>query len=470
MAAPTNGIRPQRGVLAHPGHTGHPRRLRARALSCALAVTLSVAVGGCTYLQDLFSKEDPPLPGTRISILSNQRTLAADPELAGHQILLPAPSPNPNWPQPGGYPNHAMHHIQVPENISLAWETSIGTGNDDELRFMGSPVVADGRVYAMDSESEVSSVDLETGERYWEVPLAPEAEEDDGHISGGVAYENGRVFAATGFGHVIALDAKTGKELWRTVLTGPMRAAPTVRGGRVFVVTLDNRSFALDEKTGQQLWDHSGITESASLLGAASPAVDQGVVIVPYSSGELVALRTENGRLLWSDSLASLKRSDIVSALSHIRGRPVIDRGRVIAVSHSGIMAAYDLRTGRRIWERDIGGVESPWVAGEYIYVLTNDAEVACVSRDTGGVYWVRPLPRFEDPDDQEDLIIWTGPILASDRLIMAGSHGSAWALSPYTGRFIGEVELPDGISVPPVVADGRVIFLSDDAELVVYK
>ncbi|MAO55611.1 MAG: hypothetical protein CMM61_07930, partial [Rhodospirillaceae bacterium] len=92
MAAPTNGIRPQRGVLAHPGHTGHPRRLRARALSCALAVTLSVAVGGCTYLQDLFSKEDPPLPGTRISILSNQRTLAADPELAGHQILLPAPS------------------------------------------------------------------------------------------------------------------------------------------------------------------------------------------------------------------------------------------------------------------------------------------------------------------------------------------------------------------------------------------
>ncbi|MAN80416.1 MAG: pyrrolo-quinoline quinone [Rhodospirillaceae bacterium] len=421
-------------------------------------------------MEDLFSKEEIPLPGTRIAILANQRTLAADAELKDHQILLPAPSPNPEWPQPGGYPNHAMHHILVPENIAEAWSTGVGTGVDDELRILGSPVAAGGRIFTMDSESEVYATDMKTGRVIWSAELAPDSEADDGLLSGGVTTEGGKVYAATGFGHVVALDAATGKEAWRTVLSGPMHAAPTVRGGRVFVITLDNRTFALDAKTGQQIWDHSGITESASLLGSASPAVDQGVVIVPYSSGELVALRAENGRLLWSDSLASLKRSDIVSALSHIRGRPIIDRGRVIAISHSGIMAAYDLRTGRRIWERDIGGIESPWIAGDYIFVLTNDSEVAAVSRDTGGVYWVRPLPRFENPDKQQDPVVWTGPILASDRLIVAGSHGVAWALSPYSGKFIGEVEMPDGISVPPIVADGRVIFLSDDAELIVYQ
>ena len=466
MSAPNCGNRLTKGAQARCG-----AQVRgARTLALALALTVPLAAGGCSYFEDLFSKEEVPLPGTRVSILTTQRTLAPDENLRGQQILLPAPSPNPDWPQPGGYPNHAMHHIMVPENLSEAWSTDVGQGEDDELRILGSPVAAAGRIYTMDSESEVYATDAKTGDVLWHTALAPESEEDDGLLSGGVAYDNGSVFAATGFGHVVALEAATGKELWRTPVSAPMHAAPTVRGGRVFVVTLDNRTFALDAKTGQQIWDHSGITESASILGSASPAVDQGVVVVPYSSGELVALRAENGRLLWSDSLASLKRSDIVSALSHIRGRPVIDRGRVIAISHSGIMAAYDLRTGRRIWERDIGGIESPWVAGEYIFVLTNDAEVAAVNRDTGGVYWVRPLPQFENPEKQKDPIIWTGPILASDRLIVAGSHGAAWALSPYSGTFIGEVDMPDGISVPPIVADGRVIFLTDDAELIAYQ
>ena len=106
-------------------------------------------------------------------------------------------------------------------------------------------------------------------------------------------------------------------------------------------------------------------------------------------------------------------------------------RGRVIAISHGGLMAAIDLRSGRRLWQKDIGGLQSPWVAGDYIYVITNDAEIACVSRQDGRIQWVRALPRYEDPENQEDPIIWTGPLLASDRLIIAGSHGMAMAISP---------------------------------------
>ena len=183
-----------------------------------------------------------------------------------------------------------------------------------------------------------------------------------------------------------------------------------------------------------------------------------------------MALRADNGRLLWQDTLSSIKRTDVMSNLAHIRGRPVIDRGRVFAISHAGQMAAFDLRSGRRLWQKEVGGLESPWVVGDYIFLITNDAEIAALSRDTGRIHWVRALPRYEDPESQEDPIIWTGPILVSDRLIAAGSHGKAIAISPYSGRILGNVELPDGISVPPVVAGGSVYFLADDAELVAYR
>ncbi len=435
------------------------------ARTAALAALL-LPVGAC----DLWlGAEDPPLEGERISILVHERELLPDPGATPESIILPAPTPNPDWPQAGGYPNHAMHHIQVADAVARAWGVDVGSGADDEERFVSSPVIANGRVYAMDSETQVGAFDAATGEEAWQVELTPD-DEDEGHIGGGLAYEAGRLFVTTGFAQVIALDAATGDEIWRRSLSGPMRTAPTVRAGRVFVLAVDNKLTVLAAEDGSTQWTHDGITEVASLLGGASPAVGAGVVVVAYSSGELVALKVETGRVVWTDSLATVRRTDVVSTLQHIRGRPIIDRGRVFAISHGGVMVSIDLRSGRRVWTRDIGGLESPWVAGDYIFAITNNAELVCLSRDDGRIQWVTGLPAFGDEEDREDPIVWTGPILASDRLIVAGNHGEALAVSPYSGQVLGRLDMPDAVTVPPVVADGTIYFLSDDAELTAYR
>jgi len=384
-------------------------------------------------------------------------------------ILLPAPSANANWPQAGGYANHAMHHVEVGESINFAWSSDIGAGADDEVRLIGSPIIAAGRVYTMDSASNVSAFDAKTGKRLWRTSLTPD-EEDDDHISGGLAFEDGKVYATTGFAQVIALNAANGKAIWNTSLPGPMRSAPTVRGGRVFAITVDSRLYALNGTTGDEIWNYVGIAEIASLLGGASPAVDNGVVVAPFPSGELVALKAENGRVLWTESLQTTRRTDVVSTLAHIRGRPIIDRGQVFAISHGGMMVSIDLRSGRRIWDKEIGGLSNPWVAGDYIFLLTNDAEVAAISRKSGSIHWVQTLPQFEDPETKDYPIVWNGPILASDRLLVASSLGQVYSISPYDGRIMGSVDMPSGISVPPVIAGRSVYFLADNASLVAYR
>jgi outer membrane protein assembly factor BamB len=430
----------------------------------------AVLLSGCSVYEDIFEDDtEPPLPGDRISILQHQRSLSPDPELANQAVLLPPPTPNSDWPQAGGYASHAMHHILVNDALQAKWSIDIGSGSDDEERLNGEPVVAGGVLYAMDSLSVVSAYSTKDGNRFWSVDLTPD-EDDDGHIGGGLAYDNGAIYITTGFAMVIALEAKTGKEIWRKSMEAPMRSAPTVRGGRVFAVTLNNELFALNAKNGEQLWTHAGLPEMASMLGGASPAVDNGIVVVPYTSGQLVALQVNNGRVLWEESLTPLRRTELISTLADIRGRPIIDRGRVFAMSHGGQIVSIDLKSGKRLWNRDIGGLESPWVAGDHIYILTNDSEVVCISRDDGRIRWVQALPRYEDPEDREDPIIWTGPILASDRLIVAGSHGEALAVSPYNGKILGVVEMPSGVSVPPIVAAGSVYFLANDAELVAYQ
>jgi outer membrane protein assembly factor BamB len=136
----------------------------------------------------------------------------------------------------------------------------------------------------------------------------------------------------------------------------PIVNAPVVNGGRIFFSTDDNHFYALAEADGRVLWDQQGVSESAGILASTSAAVSGQFVIAPYTSGELYALRVQNGQPAWNDVLS---HSGVVTALSElddIAARPVIDRDTVFAISHSGVMAAISLASGDRAWTRDVGG------------------------------------------------------------------------------------------------------------------
>ncbi|MEI9981978.1 MAG: PQQ-binding-like beta-propeller repeat protein [Aliidongia sp.] len=245
----------------------------------------------------------------------------------------------------------------------------------------------------------------------------------------------GHIYATSGYGQVLDLDAKDGSIKWRVTAGSPLRGAPTISEGRVFAITVDNQLQALSTEDGHRLWSYDAIPESAEIAGSASPAIDGNVVIASFSSGEVVALRVENGRVLWTDSLSATRRFDAMSTLADIRGRPVVDRGRVYVISHSGRMAAIDARTGNRVWEQDVGGIYSPWIAGDFIYVLSNSNELVCLTRAEGRVRWMTQLDSWEDMEDKSGPLHWAGPLLAGDRLIAVASNGQSGRSRPIPAR-----------------------------------
>jgi outer membrane protein assembly factor BamB len=436
-----------------------------------LAVLLLLVLGGCEWIESLLpNRKPPPLPGERIAVMVTERDLEADPRVADLRVMLPRPYVNAAWPESGGVPTHAMYHLSVAAAPAKAWTADIGNGSHKGRKLLSRPVIADDRVFTMDIDFSINAYGFTSGERLWR--YEPKIPREDGEaFGGGLAYSMGRLYATTGYGEVLALDASTGRLAWKQNLSGPARAAPTVAGGQVYVVTIDNQLSALDADTGEKKWGHSAISESAGLLGGGSVAVEGSTVVVPYSSGEIFAMRAENGRVVWSDNLTAIRRIDAMSSLAHIRGSPVIDRGVVYAISHSGRLVAIDQRSGARVWERGIGGVDMPWVAGEFLFVLSNDNELYCLTRQGGRVRWVQPLPRYENPDKKKKKPIrWAGPVLAGDRLIVTGSHGEVMTLSPYTGEPLGRMAVPDGIFMPPVVAKETIFFLTDDADLIAYR
>lgn len=449
--------------------------MRASGSLCrrlVLGLGLAAGLAACDTLDDLSGgKSKPPLPGERISVLALERQIEPDPRLADLEVRLPRPWANAEWPQPGGYANHVMHHLELAGGAAQAWRTSIGASGGSEKRITASPIIADGRVFTMDAEGEVSALDPARGTRLWRRDLTPNSE-DSGAIGGGIAFDRGRLYATTAYGDVFALDPANGNVIWQQKVGVPFRGAPAVEGNRVFVVTHDNQMRALEADTGKEAWSFTGITEAAGLLGGAVPAVESGIVVAPFSSGELVALRTDNGTVAWSDALVRAGRVSPVGSLNDIAGSPVIDRGRVYALSHSGRMVAIDLRTGERIWEREIAGVQSPWIAGDFIFVVTLDGEVVCLSRRDGRIRWVTQLDRFRNPEakSRKGLITWYGPVLVSDRLVLTSSHGQAVSLSPYNGTILGKTKLSGNAAMPPIVANETLFILTDDANLAALK
>jgi outer membrane protein assembly factor BamB len=428
-----------------------------------LAAIAALALGAC-------DKTKVPLPGERVSVLQLNRDLVVDPTLADTPVKLPKPYVNDSWPQVGGNQAHAMYHLASGEGaLERAWSADIGSSADSENRLLAEPIVADGMVFTLDSESLVTAFSEDSGSKVWRSDLTPDDDDDD-LFGGGLAVAEGKVFVTTPFAKVIALDEKTGEKKWEVNAPAPMRSAPAVSDGRIFTVTIDNQLVVYATDDGRRLWSNAGVEEAAGLLGGTTPAVLGNVVVAAYTSGELLAFDVVDGRSLWSDNLAGKQRGDAVAALTDIRGRPVIDRDLVIAIGNGGVMAAIDLKRGGRVWDASFGGTQSPWVAGDFIYILTNNSEVICLTRADGRIKWVQQLPQFEDPADHEDPIYWSGPVLVQDRLLITGSNGVAVAVSPYTGVVLGKQELPDRSHLPPVVANQTVFMLSDDADLIALR
>lgn len=434
--------------------------------SAALAASLLLLAGCDTWFGEA---EAPPLPGERISVLVYETDLNPDPQLVGQPVSLGRAVRNSSWSQAGGGALHAVGHVEGPGKIDdEVWDVDIGSGAGSRRPLLAGPVVADGRVFTMDSKFRVSAYGEEKGKRLWRVEREP-VKRDWEAFGGGLALARGKLYVTTGYGKVAALDPADGKAIWEHELPGPVRAAPLVLDGMLYAVTVDNQLFAIDAESGERKWRHAGFAETAMLLGAAAPAGVDDAVIVPYSSGEVFALRASDGRPLWSDNLAAVRRVDAASALADIRALPVTDGALVYAISHSGRTVAIDLRTGARSWERDVGGVRTPWIAGDWLFMVANDAQVVALTRREGKVRWVAQLPRFEDPEDREDPIHWVGPAAIGGALLVFGSHGQTVSLSPDDGSVVETFDSPDDV-MAIAVANGTLYLQTEDADLYAYR
>ena len=416
------------------------------------------------------STPKPKIIGTQIPVLPETNGL--DVAQDAPAVTLPPPAALTDWAQPLANAAHLPGNVAGPTGLAPHWNASVGAAGGYRQPLLASPVLAGGQVFAMDANAVVSAFSAADGTRNWRTPTRPKHATEE-NIGGGVSYDRGRLYASTGYGELLALDAGSGKVLWRQTLDFPARTAPVVGGGLVALVVQNDLLLTFDAGTGTPGWRFSGTVgqsanTSVGITGA--PAYADGILVAGFASGTLAALDANSGTPVWEQSFASsfgqassLDFSDIVAA-------PVIANGVVYAIGLGDTAMAVDLHSGAKVWTHSASGTQSFCLAGGFGFLLDNTQNLFAIHADDGLVSWALQMPQFHKPKKKTQPLLWTGPILVNNLLVLTSNFGDIAFVDPVAGQIKSLAKLAGPTDMIPIAAGGLLLQLTRDATLTAYS
>lgn len=417
------------------------------------------------------------LPGERLGVREilqdTPGTGAAVQENATVAVNLPAATNNANWPQSHVSPSARVSNAALSANLTAIWSTSIGQGDKRRARIITDPVVADGRIFTIDSAGRVSATST-SGEALWSYSLVPLRDDASESLAGGLAVDNGRLYVTSGFGTLSALDTATGREIWTQRLQATATGAPTAFGGLVYVIAGDSTAWAIEAEDGRVRWQSDGLGDTNNVAGAAPPAVNSTHVVFSFGSGAVQGAFRQGGLRLWSADIVGARRGFAISLVDDITGYPVIDGDTVYAGNHSGRVVALNVNSGERLWTAQHGAMDPVWPAGNSVYFVSDLNELVRLDATDGSQIWEVDLPGYEPvrrPQRRRDSAYTNqGPILAGGRLIVASSDGFLRSFDPTSGELVSQTEIRGGATTRPIVANGTLYVVSTDGVLHAYR
>ncbi|MGH1413003.1 MAG: PQQ-binding-like beta-propeller repeat protein [Pelagimonas sp.] len=442
----------------------------ARTLGFLGAAIGSLALSGCAEREEILAGERLGVRDVLQSQASADETLTVD---GSQPISLSAPVSNASWAQSMVSPHTRVSHPALSKSLSQLWAVDIGTGDTRRQRLNANPVMADGRIFTMDSEHLVRAVST-SGEVLWSHDLTPLRDKNIEAQGGGLAYSDGKIYVASGFGTLSALDPASGKEIWVQRLGGTATGAPTVRGGVVYIVSGDQIAWAIEADSGRIRWQIEGNGDINNVAGSPAPAVSDKHAVFAYGGATVQTTFRQGGLRLWNADILGRRNGVALTMVDDLTGDPVIVGETVYVGNHSGRIVALSLHDGERLWTTRQGALGPVWPAGGSVFFVSDRNKLVRLDAATGEQIWEVELPGWvprNKPNRKRDRSFANhGPVLAGGRLIVAGSDGQIRSFAPEDGALISSIEIKGGATTRPIVAGNTLYVVSGDGVLHAYR
>ncbi|RYE15005.1 MAG: hypothetical protein EOP34_04795 [Rickettsiales bacterium] len=285
---------------------------------------------------------------------------------------------------------------------------------------------------------------------------------------GGMLYDNNVIYLTAGHRDIIAIDAMGGREIWRKSLNNIVRSTPVINDNMLLISTIDNSLYVLNKDDGKISWKYEGLGGELSVFGAVSPFIYDGIIILPTSSGQILALSI-NGDVIWDIDLSFDKSIIEGFTFSNIDITPIVKDDKIFISGNMGALYAIDLYSGQILWKQNLKNIKSFWVADNYLYVIDNN-KLYAININNGSVKWFNDLDEIYNVEGSKKnkKYIYYGPIIVNDELLVVSNKGFIAKISPYDGSKISVYNVTDNVIDHPIVTTDSIYLINHNSLIVI--
>ena len=412
------------------------------------------------------------ISGDRKEVFKESKDNKINTEASSEMFNLGKEISNQSFTHIGLNKSHGGGHLLGPNNKLLkSWVTDIGKGLSKDSSLMPNLVANNNMIFAMDAVGNLKALNANTGKILWENKIS-DRENSYTAIAGGLSIYNELLFAHLGGLDVVSFNAISGDEIWRKSFDLPVVGGPTANSKGVLYSLIDGSIKFLDKDNGEIIWEKTGVNEINGIIGTGSIALNDEIAIVPGFGGDISIIDIVNGGFLWEDNLASMNPKTAVEQISSIKAPPVIDRDNFFAISQSGRFASYDLNYNSMNWELNISGSQMPWISGDSLFIISDDANLFCIRKEDGAIRWYVKLPyKIEESFiNFQKYIPHFGPIVASGKVYIVSGDKMLRVYNSLNGNLIEEIKFNASFSTQPIILNSTLYLINDNAQIYAYK
>ena len=371
------------------------------------------------------------------------------------------------WSKDFQNPKNNIGHVNT--NVSFTKKQKVISGKSKPLNLI-QPVFFENNLCYLINDGFIECLNTESDKSSFKTNIKEEGTSKYEFIRGGISYFDKKLIFVDGYGQVIAINTDSGDIIWKKSLPFPILSAPLIYRGLIYFISADNRLFAVDFDTGDTLWSFQTIVESKKSIYTASAVAFENIILAPFSNGELIAFKYDDGRPLWSDitsKVSLLSNFDI----KDISANPVIASNNIYTLNTNGKFLSINLINGTRNWVADISGKNTPIISGNQIYLVSDDSKLICLNKMTGEIYWITQLEKHKKGENYKNLNLWLGPYALNNDLYLISYFGELLKINPKDGKILDSKNLGiTGIMVEPMILSDEIYIMDIDSNVYKFK
>jgi len=412
----------------------------------------------CSYFED---EKEIELPGKRQNVFDvEERTILK----ANKKIKLDLPKNIKSWPQQHQNLRNHLFHLESSNSITFKKRIELGDITFGKFNHIVEPVIKSEVIFFVTDDFFLNAMDSKNEKILWSTRLKEEKEESLSFV-GGLALSDSNIIVTTGLGNIYSVNLRNGNVLWKKKFIGQFSRPPSIKKNKILTVSDDNQLLCLELNSGDILWTHTGSIEEVSIIGGSKPAIGDGIIVVSYSSGEIFALKDNNGEIMWFDDINSgnfFNRNIINDIQSPVT---ILDKKAYVS-TFSDNFIVYNLTNGKKLWNLKFSSLNPFVISGDVIYTIDISGRLLCLEKDGGRLVWAVQLQQINDGEE----VIWRGPLLSSNKLILVSSTGSVISLSPFTGHVLSKLKYSEEFVLSPIQVEKEIFLTTSDGDLIIFK